>query len=233
MSLIRVHFSSVFRRKRPAVDGADVGRPAFVALHDGHHYLRFARRNREADSTGLAGQTARALFPGRAPVCAFESSADIGAVGRRYSVGKRPRRALPRIQSRVDYFRIGWIEHDIAAPDPGVVRGRRVQDEFPGLAAVDCLEQAAVATIFPEAAKRGDMATRFRRMNDEARSPGCPLSRRSSISHHRGTINPVAPPENYDRFLRRSRPRLHPNPTAQPPPHQSRARIVCRKPHRN
>ena len=78
---------------------ADVGRPAFVALHDRHHDFRFARRNREADATSLAGQTARAFFPGRAAVGAFENSADIDAVARRHSVGKRPRRPLPRIQS--------------------------------------------------------------------------------------------------------------------------------------
>ena len=106
----RPFFSAVFRAENAAtsaVNGFDVSRPTFVALHDRHHDLRFARRNREADATGLAGQTARAFFPGRATVCAFVNSADIDAVARRYSVGKRPRRPLPRIQSRVDDFRIG------------------------------------------------------------------------------------------------------------------------------
>ncbi len=195
----RPFFSAVFRAKNaaaPAVNGADVGRPAFVALHDRHHDLRFARRNREADSTGLAGQTARAFFPGRAAVCALENSADIGAVGRRYSVGKRPRCALARIHSRVDDFRISRIERDIAAPGSGVVRGRRVQDEFPGLAAVSCLEQAAVAAIFPEVPQRRDVGDfRFRRMDDQARDRPAFLQAdvRPFPAAIGGTINSIAP----------------------------------------
>jgi altronate hydrolase len=55
---------------------------------------------------------------------------------------------LPRIQDRVNRFRIGRVEHDIAAAGPGVVRRRRVQDKLPGLAGVGRLEQAALAAVY-------------------------------------------------------------------------------------
>src|ERR1700730_5544061 len=136
----------------------DAAGAAFVTLDYCHHNFWIARTYRQTDTTGLAGQSAGQFFPIAAAIRALKNSAHILAAGCSRTGSKTPWRSLSRIKRCVNDVWIGRIDCGVATAGPRIMWRGRLQDRFPGFAAVGCFEKATLAAVGPEMPARGHVS---------------------------------------------------------------------------